>query len=62
MPDFAQVTPIDSKPSAEATNRGGLSSEQELASLAWTISIGTPVGLLEPASSLVRTLEPQSAR
>ena len=62
MPDFAQVTAIDSKPSAEATNRGGLSSEQELASLAWTISPGAPVGLLEPASSLVRTLEPQSAR
>ena len=61
MPDFAQVTLVDSKPSAEAINRGGLSSEQELASLAWTISHGAPVGLLEPGSSLVRALEPQSA-
>ena len=61
MPDFAQVTPIDSKPSAEATNRGGLSSEPELASIALTISHSAPVGLLEPESSLVRALEPQSA-
>ena len=61
MPDFAQVTLIDSKPSAETTNRGGLCSEQELASIAWTISHGAPVGLLKPESSLVRALEPQSA-
>ena len=59
MPNFTQMTLIDSTPTAEATAGVGLSSEVELARAAWTIVQRGGLSRLSPSeANLVRGLGP----